>query len=191
MEWNIQSRGHVCVRCQAGFKDGLHYHSTLVPDGALFARQDFCEPCWRERAGEAAAVPYLSHWQGTYEAPPPAPPDAIQKESAETLLRKLIERGEARFAPACFILAAMLERKRILKVKGQVRDAGRRYFVYEHAKSGDAFTILDPELQLAQLESVQRDVASLLESGIPEEAPSQPVEEPFNPSSDVNSLAPA
>src|SRR5258706_571244 len=42
----------------------------------------------------------------------------------------------------------------------------RRVFVYEQPHTGDIFTIVDPNLQLNQLEAVQRDVASLLEYGL-------------------------
>jgi hypothetical protein len=90
----------------------------------------------------------------------------------------------------------MLERKRILKVKGQSRDNGRRIFVYEHSKSGDLFTIIDPDLQLNQLVAVQCDVANLLEHGLPDDAPviaplpAEPTEEPFNAPSEIPSLAP-
>ena len=39
-------------------------------------------------------------------------------------------------------------------------------FVYEHVKSGDVLTIPDPNLQLDQLEEVQRAVAHLLQHGL-------------------------
>ena len=67
---------------------------------------------------------------------------------------------------AGYILAVMLERKRLLKVKEQLVRDGKRVFVYEHPKTGDLFTIVDPDLQLNQLEEVQRDVAALLEHGL-------------------------
>ena len=38
--------------------------------------------------------------------------------------------------------------------------------IYEHAKSGDVFTILDPTLKLAELGDVQSKVAELLEHGL-------------------------
>ena len=88
-----------------------------------------------------------------------APPEAIQKDTADTLLTKLVKRNDPRFRAASFILAVMLERKRILKVRGQTTENGRRVFIYEHSRSGDVFTILDPDLQLNQLEEVQREVA--------------------------------
>ena len=97
---------------------------------------------------------------------PPPVVDAIQKETAETVLRKLIEQNEPRYAPAAYILAVMLERKRILKVKEQIIRDGQRVFIYEQPKTGDIFTIADPALHLNQLEEVQRDVAQLLEHGL-------------------------
>jgi len=112
----------------------------------------------------------ISHWQGVYEAPPPVT-EAIQKDTAETLLRKLIEQNDPQHAPAAYILAVMLERKRILKVKEQVVRDGQRIFIYEHPKTGDVFTIADPNLRLDQLELVQRDVAALLEHGLNPPAP--------------------
>jgi hypothetical protein len=92
--------------------------------------------------------------------------DPIQKETAETLLRKLIEQNDPRYAPAGYILAVMLERKRVLKVKEQVVRDGKRVFIYEQPATGDVFTIADPALRLDQLEEVQRDVSALLEHGL-------------------------
>ena len=82
------------------------------------------------------------------------------------LLRKLVELNNPQYRAACFILAVMLERKRVLKVQSQGMREGQRVFVYEHPKTGDLFTIVDANLQLDQLDQVQRDVASLLEQGL-------------------------
>jgi hypothetical protein len=65
----------------------------------------------------------------------------------------------------------MLERKRILKVKEQIVRDGKRVFIYEQPRTGDVFTIADPDLHLDQLEAVQRDVAALLEQGLNPNAP--------------------
>ena len=67
----------------------------------------------------------------------------------------------------------MLERKRILKVKEQIVRDGQRVFIYEQPKTGDVFTIADPDLRLDQLEAVQRDVAQLLEHGLNPPAPAK------------------
>jgi hypothetical protein len=105
-----------------------------------------------------------------FEVPPPVP-EPIQKETAESLLRKLLDRNDPRDQAVTYILAVMLERKRILRVQDQTRKDGTRFFIYEHGRSGDVFTVADPNLRLDQLEEVQRDVARLLERG-----PNPPVE---------------
>src|SRR4051812_9616435 len=116
-EWNIQSRGHACQSCQTGFEDKQVYHTILFDEKRDFLRTDVCEKCWNEQYQEARdRKGFISHWHGEYQAPPSAPVEAIQKSDAETLLRKLIEANEPRYAAASFILAVMLERKRLLKV---------------------------------------------------------------------------
>ena len=133
---------------------------------------DVCESCWQAQHGPGAGERkgFISHWQGTYEAPA-TPTEAIKKETAETVLRKLIELNDPQYGAAAYILAVMLERKRLLKVKEQLQRDGRRVFIYEQPKTGDLFTITDPNLQLNHIEQVQRDVAHLLEHGLPGETP--------------------
>jgi hypothetical protein len=177
-EWNIQSRSHGCQACEKAFVDQQVYHTLLFDEKQDFRRLDICEPCWQAQYSQGASERkgFVSYWHGVYQAPPPAPPEAIQKENAESLLRKLIELNDPKYAAVGFILAVMLERKRLLKVKEQFVREGQRIFIYEHPKSGDLFTIPDPNLQLTQLEQVQRDVATLLEHGFnpAPDAPSGP-----------------
>jgi hypothetical protein len=164
-EWNIQSRAHACESCCQPFADKQAYRTILFEAGVELRRSDICENC-AQKAGDARSrTGFISHWQGIFEVPPPQV-DAIQKENAETILRKLIEQNNPIHAPAAFILAVMLERKRILKVKEQIVRDGQRVFIYEQPKTGDIFTIADPNLRLDQLEEVQRDVAMLLEQGV-------------------------
>jgi hypothetical protein len=168
-EWNIQSRAHTCQACGKTFADKDACHTVLLDDRREYQRMDLCADCWKEQFSQGVQdrKGFISCWQSVYEAPPAAPPDAIQRETAEGLLRKLIERNDPQYAAAAFILAVMLERKRILKVKEQFSSEGRRIFIYEQAKSGDVFTIPDPRLQLDQLDEVQRMVGDLLERGLP------------------------
>ncbi len=165
-DWNIQSRSHVCQGCEKPFSDKEHYHTLLFEDKSELRRVDVCKECWTTQYQNGDRKGVISYWQGVYEAPPAAPPEAIQKETAETLLRKLIELNDPKHGAACYILAVMLERKRLLKVKEQLKNEGKRVFIYEQPKTGDIFTITDPDLQLNQLDQVQHDVAYLLEHGL-------------------------
>jgi hypothetical protein len=186
-EWNIQSRSHTCQACQTHFLDKQVYHTLLSDEKQGLNRLDICENCWHSQYSQGGndRKGFISYWHGVYHARPLAPPEAIQKENAESLLRKLIELNDPQHAAATYILAVMLERKRLLKVKEQIkREGGQRIFVYEHPKTGDIFTIPDPNLQLNQLQEVQHDVAHLLEHGLgaPEPLASEsPAEAPAGP----------
>ncbi len=168
IEWNIQSRARECQACQKPFADKETFHTILSDQKAAYQRLDVCEACWAAQfsCGAADKKGFVSHWMSVYEVPPARPPEAIGRETAESLLRKLIERNDPAHVGPRFILAAMLERKRLLKVKAQLNENGSRIFIYEHPKSGDLFNIVDPNLQLDQLEELQRAVANLLEHGL-------------------------
>jgi hypothetical protein len=192
-EWNIQSRAHACAACGKPFADQEANHTLLFDEKADFRRSDICQACWQKQYSEGARdrKGFVSYWQGVYVAPPP-PVDAIKKENAESLLRKLIELNDPRYIPAGYILAVMLERKRLLKIKEQLVRDGQRVFIYEQPATGDVFTIIDPALQLNQLEQVQRDVASLLEHGLNPPAPeSQPTAAEEAPAASSAEAAPA
>lgn len=167
-DWNIQSRSHHCQACGNSFADKEKYHTVLTDEKSDYVRLDVCQKCWESQYGEGATdrKGFISYWQGVYEAPPEAPPEPIQKDTAESLLRKLIELNDPQYGAAAYILAVMLERKRQLKIKEQFKRDGRRVFVYEQPKTFDLFTITDPDLQLDQLDAVQHQVAELLEHGL-------------------------
>ena len=191
--WNIQSRAHACQACERKFADKEKYHTVLTDTKADYARLDVCAKCWEEQYAEGAneRKDFISYWQGIYEEPPPAPPEPIQKDTAETLLRKLIETNDPEYSAASYILAVMLERKRQLRVKEQFKKDGKRVFVYEQPKTFDLFTIPDPDLQLDQLEDVQHQVAQLLEHGLepvsePEHVPPESSTPPGAPESTVD-----
>jgi hypothetical protein len=167
-EWKIQSRAFACQACGKAFADKEPFHTVLFEEKQEYQRLDICAPCWESqyKDGTNDRKGFISQWHGNFQAPPVAPPDPILKESAESLLRKLIETNDPKYGPVCYILAVMLERKRTLRVREQIQREGSRVFIYEQPKTGDVFTITDPNLQLNQLEEVQRDTANLLAHGL-------------------------
>ena len=168
LEWNIQSRAHQCQITGKTFATGEMFHTVLLDAKDGFERLDLSATAWKDQGAEITQRPhFISHWVSAYEPPPAVPPEAIRKDDAESLLRGLLARKDERYVPVIFILAVMLERKKILRMKSQLREKRRRVIAYEHVKSGDLLLIQDPDLQLAQLETVQHDVAHLLEHGLP------------------------
>lgn len=184
-EWKIRARSHQCHHHGTGFEDG----DTVVTvirwdaDEGDFVRLDFSEEGWEQhRQAEAGAAPPFSFWRSTYEPPPP-PEDKsgpVAKESAEGLLRRMVEDDLPTTENARYVLALLLERRRQLKqTEAKDSEIGRILF-YEHVKSGELFLIKDPQLRLDQLEPVQHEVALLIGGKAPAEttaggtAPAEP-----------------
>ena len=161
-EWNIRPRGGTCAVCGKPFEAGVECVSALfnAPD-AGFERRDYCVGCWDKRpdGGEP-----FSQWQGAY-APPrseQARKEPIAHETAEDLLRRLIDIGDPANVNVVYILAVMLERKKQLIERSAVPVEGGIMRYYEHKASGDTFQILDPQISLDAIGDVQRQIIEML-----------------------------
>jgi len=165
-DWDIKPRSGKCQVCEAGFGDGHPCYTSLTFDAAGYQRVDCCEACWphvQTRPGR------YSSWKGVYRLPPPEPDRRVRKETAESLLRFLLERKEPVSRGTLYVLAVMLERQRVFVERAVQPDAagGGRVIVFEHRKTGETFAVPDPQLKLTDLEPVQQDVMRLLSAPLP------------------------
>ena len=166
-EWNIRSCADQCAGCQKKYADRESLTSRLRFTEAGYAREDFCADCWPKR--EAPGVGEVSVWTAVWAAPAPKAPEALRKETAESLLRELMETDDPSKQNVIFILAVMLERRRIL-VEKEVQmpeGTGQKIRVYEHKQTGESFVVPDPQLKLKEIETVQREVMELLGIALP------------------------
>jgi len=159
-DWTIQSRSGACAATGRHFAEGEFFYTLLFRERAGFRREDLCEEAWKTRQADAEQ-PY-SFWRAKFEPPPPAAPEALARETAEDLLRGYMTEQDEAHANARYILALMLERKRLLKQVEAKEDIHGRTLVYEHVKTGEVFVVPDPGLRLDQIEAVQNEVAGLL-----------------------------
>jgi hypothetical protein len=160
-DWPIKHRADACAKTQRPFEPGEQFYTLLFREGDGFRREDLSEEGWAQRNEN---IQPFSFWKSRYEPPPAQPPEALPKENAEELLRRLLAQKDGANANASFVLAVMLERKRVLKQIKSDDTEGRRELIYEHAKSGDVFIVPDVHLRLAELEHVQQEVSQLLKN---------------------------
>jgi hypothetical protein len=160
-DWSLQSRSHHCTATQKPFEDGEYFYTLLFDEKTGYRREDLSEEAYKSRATDAPSP--FSFWRSKYTPPPPHATEPLAKQTAEDLLRAYMAENTPRHANARYLLAVMLERKRILKeVETKRADDGSLIRVYEYGKSGEVFVVPDPELKLDEIEQVQREVASLL-----------------------------
>jgi hypothetical protein len=170
-EWNIQGRALQCAVSGRPFVKGETVYSALYWREGQYARVDLNAESWRTRNENIAP---LSAWQTEFVPPPPPEPETLKKDDAESLLRRLMTENRPDTRNARYILAVMLERKKILRqIERQQQDAGS-VLVYEHLPSGEVWLIEDPGLKLRELTAVQDEVARLLSGPEKLAAPEQP-----------------
>ncbi|HET6406877.1 MAG TPA: hypothetical protein VFG14_03270 [Chthoniobacteraceae bacterium] len=191
-DWSLQSRGHHCTTTERPFAEGENFYTLLFDETTGYRREDLCEEAYKARPADAPEP--FSFWRSKYSPPPPPAPEALAKNTAEDLLRAYMLESSPQHASARYLLAVMLERKRILKEVETKRAAdGTLIRVYEHGKSGEVFVIPDPELKLDEIETVQMEVASLLSPSAPGPAVDNveskpPSEEPSPPGPELSPL---
>lgn len=160
-EWNIRSRGHACSVCGQVFTDRQPCVSVLreLPD--TFERRDYHTLCWRDEQRDWK--PY-SFWEGEYAAPQVVvKEEPVKKETAESLLRRLILLDDPAMRNVMYVLAVMLERgKQLVERDAKPHESGGILRIYEHKKTADVFTVLDPRLRLDEIGTVQQQVVALL-----------------------------
>jgi hypothetical protein len=157
-EWPIKHRSDACAATQRPFAAGEPFYTLLFREGDGFRREDLSEEAWTARNDN---IQPFSFWKTRYEPTPPALPEPLARETAEQLFRRLLS-SENPPANACYVLAVMLERKRVLKqIKIDHAEHGR-VLVYEQPSTGDVFIVRDPQLRMDEIGTVQNEVASLL-----------------------------
>src|SRR5688572_30379820 len=112
-DWTIQRRAERCAATGQPFRAGEYFYTLLFDDDGGFRREDLSEAAWQARSAEGPRP--FSFWRAKFEPPPPPPPEPLAKESAEDLLRRYMAEESADHANARYILAVMLERKKMLK----------------------------------------------------------------------------
>jgi hypothetical protein len=160
-DWSIQSRSNHCAATGRKFAEGETFFALLFEEKkGGFRREDLSEEAFKARTdGERP----FSFWRSKFEPPPPPQPEPVSKQTAEDLLRTYMIETGPEHSNARYVLALMLERKRLLKeIEVKRGEDGSLTRIYEHARTGEVFVIPDPQLRLDQVEELQAQVASLL-----------------------------
>lgn len=155
-DWDIKSRSHVCTQSGREFQPGEIFYTVLMREGNGFRREDLCEEVWQSRNDN---IQPFSFWRSKYEPPAPPPPEPLPHDDAESLLRRLIAENDPAYVNVRYILALMLERKRVLRA---MESHDEDMLVYEHVETGETIVLSNPHLNLEQVPEVQREVSMLL-----------------------------
>lgn len=161
-KWSISARSHSCSLSGEKFTDGQTFYTAIYPDpdSSGYLRRDFSESSWSQRP--AAYQRPFSSWKNTYHAPEKEDTETVTREDAKTLLTRLLEEDEEHTENTRYILALMLERKKLLRETDHQRTPSGTLRIYEHRNSKEILIIRDPNIPLSELPALQLEVSALL-----------------------------
>jgi hypothetical protein len=155
MEWNIKSRSEVCQQTGRSFRDEECYYTVLNDTVEGIVRLDLSEEAWPDFVHSKDE---LSYWRSQFKAAAPQGAEAVGKEDAESELRRLLAKPDAADTKVCFLLALLLERKRILKARDRYAKDGVKYVLYEHMGTQETMIVQEVEFKLADLDSLRDEL---------------------------------
>jgi len=158
-DWNIKSRSNTCQVTGLPFNEGDFFYTLLFWNEEEPQRLDLSESAWEDRKQDETAPTPFSYWRSKYEAPPPPTPEPLPKDDAEGMLRYFLKQQDPKHQNVCYILALMLERKKLLR---PLPSPEKITLLYEHVGTGETFILTDPQLSLENLIEVQHEVSALL-----------------------------
>lgn len=161
--WSIKSRARECVESGDAFQSGQKIRAAIFPDpeSSGYLRKDYTIEAWENREGEENP---FSCWLTTYEPPvTEEKAEDVVEDDPETLLKRLVDEEEEHTENARYILAVMLERKKLLRETDTQEIPSGILRIYEHRKSGDVYIIKDPQISLTDVDRVQEEVRQLLD----------------------------
>jgi len=163
--WHVRSRSRECAATHHPFTEGETIVTALYPDpeSSGYLRRDICLEAWNNLPADSEKP--FSFWKTTFAAPSSGEaPNAAAKLSAEEILHRLVVEDEDHTENTRYILAVMLERRKLLRETDSQRTPTGILRVYEHRKTGEIYLIRDPDIPLAQVEAFQNEVIVLLEN---------------------------
>lgn len=181
-DWRIAKSNHVCRGCDARFKVGDSYFSVLFDQGNDFQRNDFCADCFQ--AQRPAGV--FSFWKTTVpeEEEETKPKPVLDVASVLDFFRRLAGDRDPQRVAFRYVLALMLTRKKVLKLKGGSRaQDGSDVLVFAEGRGGETHEVLQPALSEDEVAVVSAELGRLL--GVapaePKPAAAQDAEAPAEP----------
>jgi hypothetical protein len=156
VEWNIQTRSETCQATGRPFAEKEEFYTLLFESPEGHRRVDLSAEAYASR--DDSEIP-LSFWKSEFEPTPPPQAEAVDKNDAEAELRRLIGERDPSQAKLCYLLALLLERKRILKAREKLPSEGGRLIVYEHTGTQETFLVPEVQFKLSELDALREEVS--------------------------------
>ena len=156
-EWNIKVRSLVCQVTGRSFVEDETFYTVLTETPEGLQRTDISVEAWD---GYQLPADVVSHWQSEFKPDPAVAPEAVRKEDAESELRHLLENLAPENHKTCYLLALLLERKRILKAREKIVRNGQKIVVYEHARTQETLLVPEIDFKISEVAGLIEEIST-------------------------------
>lgn len=164
MDWQIQSMSKDCKFCGLAFIRNQRVRTVLLRAQEGFERIDLCDKCWELHWKDELKRPaeFISSWSTIYRSA--SPRRQMNKDAIERILRELLTGSENINEGLCYILALILEQKKVFRLKGELIEGERIFLQYENIKSGELFIVPYPKLDWSKMPELELQIERLLKA---------------------------
>lgn len=163
-DWEIKSRSEECALSGKPFTEDEEFYTLLFQEKEGLRRMDVGLAA-RDGMDDSEQAP-ISSWKSHFKPKPAAAEETLGKQDAESELRRLLDKGDESTASLCRILALLLERKRMLKLRERINQDGRALLVYEHTDTQESFIVPDVDFKLDELEGLRTEILENTQSKV-------------------------
>jgi hypothetical protein len=165
--WKIASTEGRCRRCKTGFPHGATFYSYLdwekgteVP---VFLRHDICSDCWPLTLRELPKTPPPIYWHA-HRKKGDKNKQVVDLQAMQGLFFRLLEDERPDIAGLRYVIALMLQRKKILKPVRRF-DGARGDLFFRDPRDQEGKQVLRlpvPDLDEAALERLREQLGEIL-----------------------------
>lgn len=155
MDWNIRERAAFCTATGKPFKEGDVFYTMLFEEKGELVRKDLSEEAWTLRNDN---IHPLSFWRSIFKEIPQEEKEALRREDAESELRKLLDQNKPENEKLCYLLALLLERKRIFRAREHATLNDQPVIIYEHSETQETFVVPEKNFRLSEVEALQSEL---------------------------------
>ncbi len=154
--WKIQKNIGSCFVCKRVFSDGESHYSLLQIGIDSLSREDRCLECWKNNSAPVDAI----FWR-TKHFLSPQQKRAIDFDGLRELFLQLCEKREPAREALHYLVALLLVRKKILKIREWKRDSKQESLLLGFPRSQESFEIPVPDLPAEKLQALRDELKSL------------------------------
>jgi len=163
----IPKRNTCCAHLGEPLISGMEIYSLLIEDDQTekLSRRDYCSVCWNSLKGKQEnPAPLKSYWKSKIEKKRAAEGTA-RTERAYSLLRALLQEGEAE-EKKIFVLCLFLSHARKIVLRQEIQNESGIYHLYEILHKEEFITVKAINLSDIQVEEIQKSIAGQLSIGL-------------------------